>query len=142
MAIAFGLDVEDDDYDLTCSDIGKWPEPVEEYTNIYLDGECTTEGEGEAEVVTCDVEFVPHHTLYSAFVEGDYKRLVMDIQLTGGNFVTRREDNAFEGKYCIYWDNYEGWNPQPWEAGDCGIQALFLNDYYYDTYYACYYYES
>jgi len=97
MAIAFGLDTEDEDYDLTCSLIGKWPEPVEDYTNIYLDGECTTEGEGEAAVTTCEVEFVAHHTMYSAFVEGDYKRLVMDLYgvEAGTEIVTRREENSF-----------------------------------------------
>jgi len=98
MAVAFGLDVEDEEYDLTCSSIGKWPEPVEDsYTNIYLDGECTTEGEGDAAVTTCDVEFVAHHTMYSAFVEGDYKRLVMDLYgaEAGTDIEARREENSF-----------------------------------------------
>ena len=36
----------------------------------------------------------------------------------------------FAGKYCIYWDNWDGMNPQPWKEGDCGLQALWMNDAY------------
>lgn len=47
----------------------------------------------------------------------------------------RRNSNGFDGLYCIYWDNWDGMFPQPWEVDDCGLQALYLNDYYYECYY-------
>lgn len=75
---------------------------------------------------------VPYHTSYTFFQEGDLKRAIMDAYSPSTPMAERRSEYVFDGKYCIYWDNYEGVNPQPWAKDDCGLQALWLNDDYYE----------
>lgn len=123
MTMIFDLETEDD-YDLTCSSYDKWPKPVKNsYESLYL------------EVGDRGCDAVPYHTIYNVFVEGDVKRCIMDLSQADMGVIDRRMDNLFDGLLCIYWDNYDGYNPQPWSQDDCGIQALFLNDYYYECYY-------
>lgn len=139
MTLAFDLDAEDDEYDLTCYDVEAWPAPEEgSYTNLYLDViEDTSDGAADGALVVVDV---PYHTIYSFFQEGDYKRAAMDANaileladddttpLTMAERRTKYDFDANNGMYCMYWDNWDGMNPQPWGLNDCGIQALWLND--------------
>jgi len=123
MTQAFGLEVPED-YDVTCMDVMAWPEPeVDSYDPLYVD------------ISGGDFVGVPWHTNYNMFVEGDVKRAFMDLTDPSTDLKARRGDKLFDGLVCIYWDNWDGWNPQPWADGDCGLQALFLNDYYYECYY-------
>jgi hypothetical protein len=132
MTLAFDLE-EEDDYDLTCYGREAWPAPdgVREYTNLYLEVTADTEAD-DGSLTIIDV---PYHTSYSFFQEGDYKRAAMDAAEPDVEMATRRTTYTFDGKYCIYWDNWDGFNPQPWAAEDCGLQALWLNDYYYECTY-------
>jgi hypothetical protein len=137
------FDLETEDYDLTCYGVEAWPAPdgVREYSNLYLE---VTE-DTEADDGSLTVIDVPYHTSYSFFQEGDYKRAAMDAAEPDVAMATRRTSYTYAGKYCMYWDNWDGMNPQPWAENDCGLQALWLNDYYYECtydseyadYYAC-----
>lgn len=125
MTLAFDLPVEDD-YDITCQGIEAWPAPDRDsYIDLYIEIECDDSG-------LCEPTTVPYHTSYSFFQEGDLKRAIMDAAAPDTPMADRRSEYVFDGKYCIYWDNYEGVNPQPWAEGDCGLQALWLNDDYYE----------
>jgi hypothetical protein len=157
MAITFGLDIEDEEYDLTCAHSRRWPEPAaDSYVPLYMEIMCSeTTPASETDVDgACEVVSVPHHTIYSYFVEGDYKRASMDAEMYTAYVLAKknetlegmdnydadvetywyrtaaRERYAFAGKVCIYWDNWDGMNPQPWKLGDCGLQALWMNDAY------------
>lgn len=130
MVDVFGLYV-DEDIDPTCYDVEAWPEPeAGTYEMLYMDMVMDDE-------LGYDVfQGVGYHTMYSVFQEGDVKRIYMDLankaagdQAVGIKAV--REANKFSGQYCIYWDNWDGFNPQPWKVNDCALQALFLNDEYY-----------
>jgi hypothetical protein len=134
------FDLETEDYDLTCYGVEAWPAPdgVREYSNLYLE---VTE-DTEADDGSLTVIDVPYHTSYSFFQEGDYKRAAMDAAQPDVAMADRRASYTYAGKYCMYWDNWDGMNPQPWAALDCGLQALWLNDYYYEcTYDSEYAYE-
>jgi hypothetical protein len=134
MTLAFGLET-DEDYDVTCYGVEAWPAPeADSYVNLYMDVVLDTEADDGSYTIID----VPYHTSYSFFQEGDLKRAIMDLALPDTPRAERRAEYVFDGKYCIYWDNYEGWNPQPWSEGDCGLQALWLNDYYYECTYGDY----
>lgn len=84
MAITFGLDIEDEEYDLTCANSRRWPEPAaDSYVPLYMDIVCTetTAESGTNLNGVCEVESVPYHTIYNYFVEGDYKRASMDAEM-------------------------------------------------------------
>jgi len=82
MAITFGLDVEDEDYDLTCSHAVPWPEPAaDSYQNLYLEVACPTRELAAPVTEPCYAFDVPHHTIYNYFVEGDYKRAMIDAEM-------------------------------------------------------------
>jgi len=84
MAVTFGLDVEDEDYDLTCGHSRRWPEPAaDSYVDLYMDIFCTpttTADDGDLNGECAPVS-VGYHTLYNYFVEGDYKRASMDATM-------------------------------------------------------------
>lgn len=138
MAITFGLDTEDEEYDLTCAHSRRWPAPAaDSYVDLYMEITCseTTAAGGTDENGTCEVVSVPYHTIYNYFVEGDYKRASMDAEMytayvqaaknsqlegmtnydsdnkTYWNRTEARARYAFAGKVCIYWDNWDGMNP-------------------------------
>jgi hypothetical protein len=127
-----GLDFADD-YDFTCYDVYEWPEPEDgTYEYLYVEINWLADEEND---IPAGIAFVPDHQLYTIFQEGDIKRALMDFDDPIRDLKTRRANYAYSGAYCIYWDNWDGYNPQPWSVGDCAVSALFLNDEYYECYY-------
>jgi len=124
----------DEDVDATCAETGAWPEPEDgTYVELYMDIVDDQENNGKKTYMP-----VKYHTVYSAFQEGDVKRALMDVENLNraenkqSDIKDVREANKFSGLTCIYWDNYDNNNPQPWKMGDCALMSLFLNDDYYE----------